>query len=115
MFKDDAARTYKVLIGVGATAIEAQDSINAVIRSHARVYKRKLPTFTKDTLRGRDRRVALFDEVTTKEIVAKAVPNLATLDLANLKQEEREFSIFKPIARHILSGALDTILLSRWK
>ena len=111
LLKENAARAYRVLRSVRIPARDATESINAVIRSHARVYKRKLPSFTEETLREWVRRIAVLDDATTKEIIAKAVPNIGVLDLKSLTEKERQFLIGKPIARYFLSHPLENMRL----
>lgn len=113
--KDAAAIAYTILRRNNATMAEATESINAVIRSHVKAYKSSLPIFTADALRARARRIAPITVEVGENIVAKAVPNIAELDLRGLKEEDRRFWVLKPIARFILAESLELILLSNRK
>jgi len=107
--KENAARAYRVLGSVRISPRDRTESINAVIRSHACVYKRKLPSLTEGTLRDWGRKVAVLGDPKIKEIIAKAVPNIRFLDLKSLTEKERQFLIGRPIARYFLSGPLDSM------
>ena len=105
MLTDDAARAYRMLRSIGAPTKEAAQSINEVIQSHAKGLK--LPSFSDESLRKLARKIDHFDAETEKAIVARAIPNLATLDLTSLNKEQRRWAAYRPIARQVLFNALE--------
>jgi hypothetical protein len=109
VLKDQAARSYKLLTGLGASAEEAVETVNWIVQSHAKMFRLKLPRFTAGALRERDVDITVFDVKIARSILAKCPPHLVGVEAGNLEPEERIF-LFKPVARQMMSEALDNVV-----
>jgi hypothetical protein len=107
-YKDQAFRTYKLLLSVGASAAGAVEAINAAAAAHTNSLG--LPPFggpTADTLRRRSSKVRCFNEAETKEVLSRSPIPIS--ELRSLDQDERKLAL-----RRISSIALSKVLDDGW-
>jgi hypothetical protein len=107
-YKDQAFRTYKLLLSIGASAADAVEAINKAAAARMKSSGlAPLGALTADTLRRRSSRVRCFDVLESEKVLSRSPIPIS--ELRSLGEKERKSALQK-----IASIALINVLDDAW-